>query len=211
MFLHLDVDETGNFSLDLKAEHRLTENSSNTKIDFVPFGEIESPPGQITFQNKSQTVMNMAGFTEVFESALTVRLNADFVIKIVSPVGLALLKLFAWNDRFQNKDVSDFWLIVKNYLDVADNQARIYDEYADWLKEADYDFEIAGAKLLGIDIAEISLNETKAQVLSFFENQKKLENFAFEIMRVEKSAEDNFDRIMLILKAIEEGLRENVN
>ena len=209
--LKLELVNTGNFTLDLKAEHRLIENFSQTKIDFVPFGEIESPPGQITFLNKSHTVMNMTGFSEVFESALTVRLSADLIIKIVSPVGLALLKLFSWNDRFENKDVSDFWLIVKNYLNIPDNEDRIYNKYFSWLEDEDYDFEIAGAKLLGIDIAEISSEETKMQISSFFENQKKLENFAFEIMRVEKSAEDNFDRIMLILKAIEEGLRENIN
>lgn len=152
--------------------------------------------------------MNMTGFTEVYESALIVKLSADLTMKIVSPVGLALLKLFSWNDRFQNKDVSDFWLVAENYLDIADNQERIYDEYADWLEDEDYDFEIAGAKLLGIDIAEISSKETKMQVLNFFENRRKLERFAFEIMRVEKSVEDNFDRIMQMLKAVEKGLKE---
>lgn len=209
--LKLEFVKSGNFSLDSKAEHRLIENSSQTKIDFVPFGEIESPPGQITFPGKSENKMNMAGFTEVYKSALTVRLSADLVIKIVSPVGLALLKLFSWNDRFENKDVSDFWLIVKNYSDIADNEERIYGKYATWLEDVDYDFEIAGAKLLGIDMAEISLKETEIQVLSFFENQKKLEKFAFEIMRVEGKTEDNFDRIILILKAIEEGLKGNIS
>jgi len=209
--LKLEFVNTDNFSLDSKVEHRLIENSSQTKIDFVPFGKIESPPGQITFPNKSGTEMNMTGFNEVYKSALTVRLSADLIIKIVSPVGLALLKLFSWNDRFENKDVSDFWLIVKNYLNIADNEERIYGKYANWLEGFDYDFEIAGAKLLGIDTAEISFKETKMQVLSFFENQKKLEKFAFEIMRVEGKVEDNFDRIMLILKAIEEGLKETFN
>lgn len=207
--LKSELVKTGNFTLDSKVEHRLIENSTQTKIDFVPFGEIESPPGQITFQNKSETIMNMTGFTEVYKSALIVRLSVDLTLKIVSPVGLALLKLFSWNDRFENKDASDFWLIVKNYLNIADNQERIYNEYSDWLEEEDYDFEIAGAKLLGIDIAEISLEEAKLQILSFFENQRRLERFTYEIMRVEKSVEDNFDRILSTLKAVEKGLRES--
>jgi len=38
-----------------------------------------------------------------------------------------------------------------------------------------------------------------------------MNRFVFEIMRVEISAEDNFDRIMLILKAVEKGLKENVS
>lgn len=207
--LKSELVKTGNFTLDSKVEHRLIENSTQTKIDFVPFGEIESPPGQITFQNKSETIMNITGFTEVYKSALIVRLSVDLTLKIVSPVGLALLKLFSWNDRFENKDASDFWLIVKNYLNIADNQERIYNEYSDWLEEEDYDFEIAGAKLLGIDIAEISSEALEIQILKFFENQKRLEKFTFEIMRVEKSVEDNFDRISSILKAVERGLKEN--
>lgn len=209
--LKLELVKTSNFTLDLEAEHRLIENSSQTKIDFVPFGEIEFPPGQITFPNKSGIEMNMTGFTEVFNSTLKVQLSENLIMKIASPVGLALLKLFSWNDRFENKDASDFWLIVKNYLNIADNEERIYGKHANWLEDADYDFEVAGAKLLGIDIAEISLKETKMQVLSFFENQRELEKFAFEIMRVEGKIEDNFDRKMLILKAVEEGLKETVS
>lgn len=204
--LKQELVKTGDFSLDSKAEHRLIENATQTKIDFVPFGEIESPPGQITFQK--ETTMNLTGFSEVYESAINVKLSSDLTIKIVSPVGLALLKIFSWNDRFANKDASDFWLVAKNYVDIADNQERIYDKYFRWLEDENYDFKIAGAKLLGIDIAEISSEETKLQIINFFENRKELERFAFEIMRVEKSLDDNFDRIMQILKAIKEGLNE---
>lgn len=206
--LKQELVKTGDFSLDSKADHRLIENSTQTKIDFVPFGKIESPPGQIIFQN--ETKMNMTGFMEVYNSALTVKLSEDLIIKIVSPIGLALLKIFAWNDRFENKDVSDFWLIVKNYLDIGDNQERIYSDYVSWLENENYDFKIAGATLLGIDIAEISSKETKRRVLEFFENKKRIEKFAFEIMRVEKNVEDNFDRIMQILKSIKEGLDDTV-
>ena len=207
--LKQELVKTGDFSLDSKTEHRLIENSTQTKIDFVPFGKIESPPGQITFQNESETTMNLTGFSEVYKSSINVRLASDLVIKIVSPVGLALLKIFSWNDRFANKDASDFWLVVKNYLDIADNQERIYNKYVSWLEDVDYDFQIAGAKLLGIDIAEISSKETKPQVLEFFENKKRIERFAFEIMRIEKDAEGNFDRIMQMLKSVKEGLNEN--
>lgn len=205
--LKQELIKTHDFFQALEAEHRLIEKTLQTKIDLVPFGKIESPPGQLIFQNE-ETKMNMTGFSEVYNCALRVKLSTDLIIKIVSPVGLALLKLFAWNDRFENKDASDFWLIVKNYLNIADNEDRIYSEYFNWLEDEDYDFEIAGAKLLGIDIAEISLKETKRQVLEFFENKNRIERFAFEIMRIEKDAEDNFDRIMQMLKSIEEGLNE---
>lgn len=205
--LKQELAKTGDFSLDSKASHRLTEISSQTKIDFVPFGEIESPPGEITFPNDMK--MNMTGFSEVYESALNVRISESFVIKIISPVGLAILKIFSWIDRKANKDASDFWLVTKNYLDIADNEERIYEKYFNWLEDENYDFQIAGAKLLGKDFSEISSEETKSQILRFFENTRELEKFAFEIMRIEKSTEDNFSRIILILESVKTGLKEN--
>jgi predicted nucleotidyltransferase len=205
--LKIELVKTGDFNQDLQVEHRLTENHSQTIVDFVPFGEIESPPGQITFQGKSKTQMNISGFTEVYDNALTVRLSETMVMKVASPVGFVLLKLFSWNDRRENKDASDFWLVAKNYLEIADNQDRIYSNYANWLVEKDYDFKIAGAKLLGIDIAEISSAETKLQVLSFFEDRKRLEKFALEVIRMERRLEDNFENTIRILKSIEDGFR----
>lgn len=200
--------QKGNFQQDSKVEHRMFEVKTQAEIDIVPFGGIESPQGKITWQ-ASEKEMNTTGFAEAYESALNVKLSKNLTIKIVSPVGLAILKIIAWNDRHSNKDTSDFWLIAKHYLDIGDNEDRIYEQYPEWLEDEDYDYEIAGAKLLGIDIAEISSEEVKLQILSFFENQRRLERFTFEIMRVEKSVEDNFDRIMLMLKAFEKGLREN--
>lgn len=204
--LKQELIKTDNFLQDLKAEHRLIEKTSQTKIDFVPFGKIESPLGQIVFRN--ETTMNMTGFAEVYASALLVKLSSDLTIKIISPIGLALLKIFAWNDRFENKDISDFWLITKNYLDIADNQDRIYNQHFNLLEDENYDHRIAGAKLLGVDLGKISSEKTKHLLLEFFENNKRIERFAFVIMQVEKDVEDNFERIMQILKSVKEGLNE---
>lgn len=205
--LKLELVKTGEFTENLQIEHRLRENPSQTIVDFVPFGEIESPPGQITFQGKSKTQMNISGFREVFDNALIVRLSETMTMKVASPVGLALLKLFSWNDRRENKDASDFWLVAKNYLDIADNEERVFGKYNSWLEDEDYDFKIAGARLLGIDLAEISSDETKSQVLSFFEDRKNIEKFAFEVTRVERIQEDNFEYTIQLLKEIEEGFR----
>lgn len=50
--LKQELIEKNDFSLDSKIEHRLIENSTQTRTDFVPFGEIESPPGQITISKQ---------------------------------------------------------------------------------------------------------------------------------------------------------------
>lgn len=201
--------QTNHFQPHPKIEHRLFETSTKTEVDIVPFGKIESPKGKIKWQ-QSEREMNTAGFIEAYNSALNVKLSEDFITKIVSPVGLAILKIIAWNDRQSDKDSSDFWLIASNYLDIGDNEERIYENYTKWLEEADYDYKIAGARLLGIDIAGVSNEETKIQITDIFSNKKKIERLAFEMARFEAKTEDNFSQILKILKAITEGLSEKV-
>ncbi|MCE0723999.1 MULTISPECIES: hypothetical protein [Legionella] len=54
-------------------------------------------------------------------------------VKVASPLGLVLLKLFAWISRQAKKDASDFINIASNYLDF-DNQDRLDIEHGDLLK-----------------------------------------------------------------------------
>lgn len=201
--------QTGNFQQDSKVEHRMFEVKTQTEIDIVPFGGIESPQGKITWQTTAKEITT-TGFAEAYKSALNVKLSKNLTIKIVSPVGLAILKIIAWNDRHSNKDTSDFWLVAKNYLDIGDNEDRIYEHYPEWLEDADYDYEIAGAKLLGIDIAKISSKTTRSELLGLLSNEKKMEKFVFEIVRLESRADDNFDRVLKIVKSVKDGIAECV-
>ena len=199
--------QTGNFQQDTRVEHRMFEVKTKTEIDIVPFGGIESPQGKITWQT-TEKEMNTNGFAEAYESALNVKLSKNLTIKIVSPVGLAILKIIAWSDRRSNKDTTDFWLITKNYLDIGNNEDRIFDNYSNWLEDADYDYEIAGAKLLGIDIAKTSSETTKWKILQILEDEKKLKKLCLEIARFESRIEDNFSRVLEVIQKLKEGIIE---
>lgn len=201
--------ETNNFQQDENIEHRMMEITTKTEIDIIPFGEIESSTSKIVWEKEATKEMNTSGFKEAFQSALNVRLSKDLVIRIVSPVGFAILKLIAWNDRSLDKDSSDFWLVVKNYLNIGDNEDRIYEIYPEWLEDADYDYEIAGATLLGIDIAGISSKNTKQNILDILENERKIENLSLEIDRFESKSEDNFARVLEFIKAVRNGFVQN--
>lgn len=214
------LNEKGKFTIDGKAEHRLKDSITETPIDLIPFkdsitetpinlipfGEIESPRGKITWKNKMEMITS--GFAEAFESALNVKLSDDLVFNVVSPVGLALLKLVAWTDRHSNKDSQDFWLIVKNYLDLG-NEERLYSELLHLLEDDNFARIDAGARLLGRDLSKILTEQTEEIILSIFADEKKLQKLASEIYRMEGSFDDDkFNKILAVLESFQKGLSD---
>lgn len=200
------LNEKGKFTIDGKAEHRLKDSITETPIDLIPFGEIEFPRGKITWKNKMEMITS--GFAEAFESALNVKLSDDLVFNVVSPVGLALLKLVAWTDRHSNKDSQDFWLIVKNYLDLG-NEERLYSELLHLLEDDNFARIDAGARLLGRDLSKILTEQTEEIILSIFADEKKLQKLASEIYRMEGSFDDDkFNKILAVLESFQKGLSD---
>ncbi len=82
-------------------------------------------------------------------------------IRVASLVGLTILKLLAWKDRdFGREKVAiDLFLILGNYLDV-ENPQRLWEEHPDIASGDDFDYERAGARLLGRDIHDVVSPET---------------------------------------------------
>src|SRR5882757_8775985 len=70
-----------------------------TKVDIIPFGELETEDGKIQWPRETDTVMNVAAFTDVFKSSISIEIEQHLTIPIASLAGLAILKLFAWLDR----------------------------------------------------------------------------------------------------------------
>jgi predicted nucleotidyltransferase len=74
---------------------------------------------------------------------------------VVSLPALALLKVVAWQDRHYVaplKDAHDLALILKHYLG-AGNEPRLWEEFAAWTEDADFDYELASARMCGHDVA----------------------------------------------------------
>lgn len=96
--------------------------------------------------------MQVLGYAEADAAALDVLLPHGERARVVSLPMLAVLKLFAWNDRHRStsgKDAVDLRLILRRYLD-ADNRGRLADELAHLLVEG-FDFDAASGWLLGHD------------------------------------------------------------
>lgn len=125
--------------------------------------------------------MNVAGYEEVLEAAESVEVVPDFVQKVVSVAGLAILKIVAWSDRGREnpKDALDLFFIMENYAN-AGNYERLYSD-DQLIAESEYDPDIAGITLLGRDIGHIASKATLDQLKTIIETS--FERLSLEMMK----------------------------
>jgi predicted nucleotidyltransferase len=157
------------FRPDAKVLHRLHYSPAAGEgfpVDLVPFGGVEISPAQVAWPPDMAIVMNVAGYAEALNSAVTVCIADDCEIPVASIPGLVMTKLIAWLDRGQSnpKDAVDFRYLLENYA-AAGNVDRLYGEELPLLAACDYEFERAGPRLLGLDIASIASAESRQQIV----------------------------------------------
>lgn len=157
------------FRRDAKIAHRLhyaPAVGEGFPVDLVPFGGVEVSPSQVAWPPDMAILMNVAGYAEALDSAVTVRIADHWEIPVASIPGLVMTKLIAWLDRGQSnpKDAVDFRYLLENYA-AAGNVDRLYGEELPLLAACDYVFEHAGPRLLGMDIASIASAKSKQQIV----------------------------------------------
>lgn len=144
---------SGTFT-ETQSRHRLRHGA--LPIDLVPFGNLETPDRTIAWPPRGETVMDVFGFREAQQTAIDVLLPGGVQGQVVTLPALALLKLVCWKDRHlrsPRKDAADLQLIVANYLNAGNEPRLLWGEF-EWLTQAPgYDYEPAGAHILGHDIA----------------------------------------------------------
>jgi len=183
-------------------------------LDIIPFGAIEDEDGAITWPPDHEFRMNIAGFQECFQHAVSVKLssNPELIVKMVSLAGLALLKLISWDDNPErrSKDAPDLFLIMRHYLD-AGNLDRLFDEGSDIIEEDSYDYDLASARFLGRDIANISSPATKAKLIEILEreaNSKQGHKIVIDVIQSDFYRSESYERVVEHFKALLEGLVE---
>jgi predicted nucleotidyltransferase len=213
--LTMKLVEKGGFQ-DSKEVQRFYYNG--TAIDIIPFGEIGSGNTSIKWPPTNEVVMDILGFDEAYDNALLVRLAAKpvFEMKVVAPSGWALLKIIAWKDRDAGariKDAKDLALILRNYT-VAGNLERLYVEpHVQMFEEEDYELELAGARLLGRDIAKIAKRKSLDKARQILEDGTS-EDLGFPLVidmamsKIDQAAES--EKNLLLLSKLKKGLEESV-
>jgi predicted nucleotidyltransferase len=142
-------------------------------VDLMPFGAIERQDRTIAWPPDQTTIMGVFGFREVLSATIKLSLPKGVKASIVSIAGFALLKLAAWVDRRTTqpgKDAPDIALALRYYLD-AGNRDRLYADAAHLLEEDGFDYDVAGAWLLGHDMAALLSKEGWKRVVDLVDKE----------------------------------------
>lgn len=199
--------ETGLFT-ETRIAHTLEYNNL-IPIDIVPFGAINEKDSSISWPPDHDVRMNVLGFNDAFNDAISVRLKVkpEIDILVVSPTSLAALKLIAWKDRApgNTKDAIDLIFIIRNYLDVGNNE-RLYEEHSD-LVDDDFDYVRTGARLLGRDLVN-SLEEKTITVLNQILDEQTAENDKYLLVEdmSRGGSSDLFEENLALLKSLRQGI-----
>ena len=195
--------ESGNFRASGAALQRL-RHRSDLPIDLVPFGPLETIDRTIVWPPRGDVVMDVFGFREALASAHPVMLPENVRTHLISLPALALLKIVCWHDRhyrYPGKDAHDLNLIVRNYL-IAGNEERLWHEFVAWTQEEGFDFENAGARMLGHDIRLLLDNAGIERIAAILSEQSDQE--VPGLLPSEMSASEP-DRARSLLEAMLKG------
>lgn len=100
-------------------------------------------------------------------ASIQVQVSPTFTVPVVSLAALAILKIFAWQDRkTTDKDALDLYRAISTYAD-AGNEDRLYDPDSPHMEKFDYDPEFAGAALAGEDSRLLSSAATATKLRAF--------------------------------------------
>jgi len=133
-----------------KVEHRLYFRESNIPIDLIPFGGV-AEGDTIAWPPAKDTAMTVVGFEDAMAASIEIQVSPTLTLPVVSLAALAVLKIFAWKDRkTTDKDAVDLYRVISTYAD-AGNEDRLYDPDSLHMEKFNYDLELAGAALAGVD------------------------------------------------------------
>lgn len=208
---------TGDFTPDPRARQRLLYRppppvpgagyAGGMPVDIIPFGGVVQAGHQLAWPPDLRVLMNVAGYTEVLAAAVLVEAAPGLAVRVASLPGLALLKLFAWADRWRNtlKDAQDLLALFRSYLD-AGNRERLYAQDAALFTELDYQEELAAPRLLGQDVRHLAAPATARQAAALLDDPLHANRLALHMARDLAHYEDGAELAQAWLRQFRIGL-----
>jgi predicted nucleotidyltransferase len=178
-------------------------------VDLLPFGGIEISNNTVAWPPDMGVVMNVAGFRDAHASAVDVEIEPGLVISVASIPGIAVLKLFAWNDRRNKnpKDALDLVTLLRQYHE-AGNTERIFEEETSALEAVDYDIELAGAWLLGRDASTLASKQTREQISNLLNDTPLTRRMVDDMARALLARDDALDYANTLLEQFRKGFTD---
>ena len=171
------------------------------------FARDETEQRQIAWPPAGDVVMDVFGFREAEATAVGVELPQGVQAAVVSLPALAWLKIVCWQDRHRRspgKDAQDLQQILNHYLETG-QEPRLWDEFLPWTQEDSFDYVLAGARMLGRDIAAQLDAKALARVSAIITQQANTEQPGVLPGQMNAS---NPEQAVLQLQALLRGLNE---
>jgi predicted nucleotidyltransferase len=175
-------------------------------VDLIPFGGVETAERTIAWPPEEDIVMRVTGFSDGLESAVSVRLDQNLIIRVVSLPVLLVLKLFAWKDRkHEMRDAPDIYTLLRQYGD-AGNEDRLFGEDMNVLEAEGYDFELAGARLIAHDAARMVSADTQKRLSEILESDALMEELTNQIIvSSPRNDPEHVRRCEMLIRNLREG------
>lgn len=184
-------------------------------VDIVPFGGVAEKGDFIEWPPDRSFKMSVVGFRECYQHVVQVIISGkpEVAINVVSLAGLTILKLISWdeNSERRQKDASDLFFIIQNYLD-AGNLEQLFEEAPDIVDSSDYNYEAGSARLLGRDISMIAFTTTMAKLIEILkrESQRKQgHRISMDVLQGNKFVENSYEEITALFDALLKGLTDD--
>lgn len=201
--------ETGVFTPG-DSEQRLY-HSTRLPLDLIPFGEIVPHGDVLKWPAPGSTEIDVTGYDDALRNAKWVRLatapNLD--VRVATPVGIAILKTLAWADNplTRGKDAEDLAYLLLNYLDLG-NWDRLEGPDSDLTEVEGFNTILAGARMLGRDIARCASPETATAVRRVLEREQREDSEALLAAEMFRTLKKQPVDPISIIRSMEQGLRE---
>lgn len=181
-------------------------------VDLIPFGGLAGDKNMIAWPPDMSVLMNVAGYRDAQASAVPVEVEPGLEIAVATLPGMAVLKLFAWNDRGHEdpKDAIDLVTLLRQYNE-AGNKQRIYEEGIPALEAAGFEVELAGAWLLGWDASALSTPGTREQLNALFQQPKLMERLVEDMAKALRPRQDALDYSSTLLEQFRKGFTEQTS
>jgi predicted nucleotidyltransferase len=186
-------------------------------LDVLPFGPIAGAKSTVAFPKALDFVLSVVGLEEAFNASIKVILSRSphLELQSCSPAGLAMLKLISWDHGFPGraKDAEDFCFVAEHYID-AGNDIRLHTDASDLMQGVPIKLELAGAQLLGRDIARIAGTTLRDRAITILARETDPEGplaLISDALRRRVSWEEQFDETLVLLRGVLEGLMDKVS
>ena len=189
--------------------HKFIHIETELEVDVIPFGDISKPKQEINWPDGNQ--MNILGLEEAFTNTEIIIID-NLEIRVADIDAFIALKLLAWNNRKENKDLKDIITVLLKSPNEEDEQ-RVYDEFIDEIIEGRFEVDEAAIIFIGRNIQNKFKIETFNKVKEIVKIILGQDTYISQCMPKildDKEWDETFDKIVRRFKSLEYGLTQDL-